>query len=80
MGMQGVGCGFRQCQLAHRLAHIAGDERHRGLHCGNDALGFRETLQAHLPAGRLLGHGTDGRALGLDIRSAERAVTPHTTL
>lgn len=20
MGMQGVGCGFRQCQLAHRLA------------------------------------------------------------
>ena len=80
MGVQGVRRGLRQSQLAHLLPHVPGDELDRGLHFGNHALRFLDTLQTRLTEVCLLGNGTDGMELGMDITRNEFAVTTHAAL
>lgn len=80
MGVQGIGRGRRQVQLAHPLSHIPRDTLNGRLHCGHHALGFLATLSTPLAEPFLLGTRAKSISLGLDIPGSERAVAPYPSL
>jgi len=58
-GMQGMGSRWRSTQLIDVLPHISRDTLDGGLHCGDDACGFADLLQARLTETLLLGDGAN---------------------
>ena len=75
--MQAMGDRGREAQLIDLVPNISRDTLDRRLHCGENAFGFFDVLQAGLPEALLRSDGANLIDVLLHISGKQRAVSTH---